>query len=215
MRGITIIFNDNRIHTGDDLDLVQEKKNIDKPTIQSYTVQVPGRNGLLNLTKGLTGKVAYNNRLLSFQYFGTGDRERLLYLDDFMSQYHGETIRIIDDDHPDHYYEGEASVSTVFNRNYVTIVLTVDAQPFRLKNQPTVYSQTIYEETAIKILNESIPAIPVITVTSTMTVTLNGVSKSLAAGTHTISGFELQRGVNTFTVSGNGTITFKYQEGAI
>lgn len=215
MRGITIIFNDSRIHTGDDLDLVQEKKSIGKPTIQTYTVQVPGRNGLLNLTKGLTGKVAYNNRPLSFQYFGTGDRERLLYLDALMSQYHGETIRIIDDDYPDHYYEGEVSVSTVFNYNYVTITLTVDAQPFRLKVKPTVIERTISEETVIRLINESIPAVPVITVDATLTVTFNGVSQSLAAGTHTVEDFELKRGVNEFTVSGTGTISFEYQEGAI
>lgn len=215
MRGITIIFNNSRIHTGDDLDLVQEKKNIGKPSIQSYTVQVPGRNGLLNLTKSLTGKVVYNNRSLSFQYFGTGDRERLLYLDDFMSQFHGETIRIIDDDYPDHYYEGEASVETVFNYNYVTITLTIDAQPFRLKTKTTVKSNTVSGETVIRLINESIPAIPAITVNVAMTVTLNGVSKSLTAGTHTVNEFELQRGANEFTVSGTGTISFEYQEGAI
>ena len=98
MRGITIILNGESLHTGNDLDLVQEKKEIGKPTVQSYTVQVPGRNGLLNLTKALTGKVSYYNRTLSFQYFGSGSRAGLLELDAIMSRFHGETIRIIDDD---------------------------------------------------------------------------------------------------------------------
>lgn len=217
MRGITIILNDEWIHTGDELDLVQEKKKIEKPTPQSYTVQVPGRNGLLNLTKGLTGKVTYYNRSLSFQYFGTGDRDRLLYLDAYMSRFHGETIRIIDDDYPDHYYEGEASVKTTFapSGNYITIELTVDAQPFRLKLDPTVYSRSVSDTVKIRLYNESIPAIPEITLSSKMTVKYRSISHTLEAGTYSIEDFELQRGVNDFVVSGNGVITFKYQEGAI
>lgn len=217
MRGITIILNNAWIHTGGDLDLVQEKKEIGKPTPQSHTVQVPGRNGLLNLTKGLTGKVTYYNRPLSFQYFGTGDRERLLYLDAYMSRFHGETIRIVDDDYPEHYYEGEAKVETTFapSGNYITIKLTVDVQPFRLKLEPTIFSRTVSGVANIRLYNESIPAIPEITLSSNMTIEYGSVAHALEAGTYSIEDFELQRGVNDFLVSGDGAITFKYQEGAI
>ena len=217
MRGITIILNNESIHTGDDLDLVQEKKEIGKPTTQSFTVQVPGRNGLLNLTKGLTGKVTYYNRPLSFQYFGTGDRERLLYLDAFMSRYHGETIRIIDDDYPGYYYEGEVSVETTFapSGNYITINLEVDAQPFRLKLEPTIFSRSVSDTTIVRLYNESIPAIPEVTISSQMTINNGSKEYTLEAGTYSIEDFELKRGVNDFTVIGTGVITFKYQEGAI
>ena len=217
MRGITIIFNETEIHTGDDLDLVQEKKTIEKPTIQSHTVQVPGRNGLLNLTRGLTGKVTYYNRALSFQYFGSGDREHLLELDDFMSKYHGQTIRIIDDDRPGYYYEGEASVSTTLNPGYITIVLNVDAQPFRLKTKPTVLTRTI-DNATIKLYleNESIDVIPTITVMDgNVKIALNGAEVSLRDGTYTVESIVLLAGINVLTVSGSGTVIFEYQEGAI
>lgn len=216
MRGIKIIFNEEEIHTGDDLDLVQEKKEIEKPTIQSHTVQVPGRNGLLNLTRGLTGKVAYYNRPLSFQYFGSGDREHLLALDDIMSKYHGQTIRIIDDDRPDHYYEGEASVKTEFHGNYITISLDVDAQPFRLKLKPTVRSFN-GTGTAVRLYieNESIEVIPTITVSADFSIVFNGVEVSLSAGTYMLESILFRAGVNVLTVTGTGTITFEYQEGAI
>lgn len=215
MRGITIVLNDEWFHTGNDLDLVQEKKDIGKPDIQSYTVQVPGRNGLLNLTKGLTGKVNYYNRSLSFQYFGTGKRERLLELDFFMSRLHGQTIRIIDDDYPCHYYEGEASVTSEFHSNYITIKLSVNAQPFRLKLKPTIYSRSISGSTKIRLYNESIPAIPEITVTKDTTIDFKDHNYRLSAGTYVAESLELSGGVNDLTVSGSGIITFKYQEGAI
>lgn len=215
MRGITIILDGKEIHTGNDLDLVQEVKTIGKPTVQSYTAQVPGRNGLLNLTKGLTGKVVYYNRSLKFQYFGDGARSRLLELDTYFSRYHGETIRIIDDDYPDHFYEGEASVSTVFNGNYITITLTVNAQPFRLKLKPTVYSRTINGAATLYLYNESIEAIPTITVTAETKIIFNGMETTIGAGTYVAENFALKTGANIFEVSGTGTITIEYQEGAI
>lgn len=215
MRGITIIFNGEEVHTGNDLDLVQEEKKIEKPKIQSYTVEVPGRNGLLNLTKGLTGRVMYNNRPLSFRYFGTGKRSQLLELDAFMSKYHGQTIRIIDDDYPNHYYEGEASVSTEFHGNYIIVSLDVDAQPFRLRLTPTVYSQTIDGTVTLKLENESIEVFPMITVTAETTLIFNGVSFKLSAGSYTSENILFRAGVNVLEVSGTGTITIEYQEGAI
>lgn len=215
MRGISIILGEEIVHTGNDLDLVQEEKEIGKPEIQSHTVEIPGRNGLLNLTKALTGKVAYSNRDLKFKYFGSGSRAELLALDEAMSRYHGETIRVIDDDYPDYYYEGEASVSTEFKPNYILISLKVDAQPFRLKRNKTVVSKTLSGETTLTLYNESIEAIPTITVTAETKIIFNGRSVTLGAGTYLAEAFFLHRGVNTLTVSGSGKITIEYQEGAI
>ena len=215
MRGIKIICNGDEIHTGKDLDLVQEVKEIGKPEIQSHIVEVPGRNGLLNLTKGLTGKVMYFNRELSFRYFGTGTRKRLLEIDALLSYYHGETVRIVDDDYPEHFYEGELSVESELHGNYITISLTVDAQPFRFKMARTVYSRDINGTVTIYLDNESIAAVPTITVTAETKIVFNGVSANISAGTYVAEAFELHKGVNAFEVSGTGTITIEYQEGAI
>lgn len=227
MRGITIIFDNTWIHTGNDLDLVQEKKEIGKPNIQSYTVQVPGRNGLLNLTKGLTGNVVYNNRTLSFQYFGSGSRDHLLELEEEMLKYHGETIRIVDDDYPDYYYEGEVSVDTELHSNYITIKLEVDAQPFKLKLEKTVFTRSIKKDGFAKIClnNESIPAVPTITVSpwANVVITYKGNRYELNTtgdnGSFYDSRFELKRGLNEFDISVSGNngavISFEYQEGSI
>lgn len=215
MRGITIILNGESVHTGNDLDLVQEVKEIEKPEIQSHIVEIPGRNGTLNLTKSLTGKVNYYNRDMKFRYFGTGSRQRLLELDAIMSQYHGETVQIIDDDYPDHYYEGEVSVSSEFESNYIRITLTVDAQPFRLKRWRSGGGAFVDEEGELIVENESIDAIPVITVSGEISVTFNGATVILSDGTYEDARFTLHKGENIFLLSGRGTIDLTYQEGAI
>ena len=215
MRGITIIGGGNSLHTGNDLGLVQEIKEIGKPAVQTYTVQVPGRNGLLNLTKGLTGRVMYNNRPLRFQYCGDGSHPHLLDLDALMSRYHGQTVRIIDDDYPEHYYEGEAAVSTVFGYGYLTITLSVNALPFRYKRERTVVTEEIKGDKTLVLGNEGMESIPTITVSGELTVTLNGITAVLSAGTYEDPRFMLYGGENTVQVSGTGTITFNWQEGAI
>lgn len=215
MRGVKITYGNESIHTGNDLGLVQEIKKIGKPEIQTDTVAVPGRNGLLNLTKSLTGKVCYYNRQIELQYFGNGSRANLLELDSRFSKYHGQTIRIIDDDYPDFYFEGEVVVNTIIYPNYITIILVIDAQPYRLKNALTEVSTKVTSQGNVTVTNLFMPTIPTITVSASMSITFGSKKVTLSAGTYTIDEFELSAGNNTFLVSGSGTITFKYQEGAI
>ena len=215
MRGITIRLNGESVHTGNGLGLVQEVKEIGKPTVQSYTVEVPGRNGLLNLTKGLTGRVTYSNRLLKFEYFGDGTRSELLEIDELLSRFHGETVQIVDDDYPNAYYEGEMTVSTAFFPNYARFILEVDAQPFRYKSAENSVSRSVGSSTTISIDHSGAPVVPTITVTAETKITFKNTTVSVGAGTYRFENFMLEPGTNTFTVSGSGTVTIKYREGAI
>ena len=211
------------VHTGvskstgpKNLGLVQEEKEIGKPDIQSYTVEVPGRNGLLNLTKALTGRVMYSNRELKFRYFGSGSRAELLALDEAMTRYHGETVIIIDDDYPDYYYEGEATVSTEYGSNYVLISLKVDAQPFRMKNIFSGSTQTLTSsQTTVTVTNGGVEVVPTISVTGEATISFNGVTVHLTDGTYIVEKFVLSRGENTFTAYGDGKLSITYREGTI
>lgn len=216
MRGITIIKDNDRIHTGDDLDLVQEVKEIGAPEIQSYLVEVPGRNGLLNLTKGLTGGVTYKNRSLKFQYLGTGSREDLLEVADLFNTYHGETVKIIDDDTPDYYYEGEVSVDTAWNNTLLTIVLEVNANPFRENLEFTTVSTALSTDSKdIVITNSGVRVSPTVEVSDTAKVMIGNNTYTLNTGKYVINDLELKTGSNTLTVSGSGVLTIQYREAKI
>lgn len=213
MRGITIIKDSNRIHTGDDLDLIQEVKEIDPPTIQSYFVEVPGRNGLLNLTKGLTGDVTYKNRSLKFQYLAIGKREDLLDIADLFNRYHGEIIKIIDDDTPDYYYEGEASVTTSCDNTLLTISLEIDADPFRKNLEITTVSTTLNNDVKhIIINNQGVSVSPTIEVTKEVNIIINDNTYTLNAGKYTISKLELKTGSTVIQASGSGVLKIQYRE---
>lgn len=217
MRGITIIFNNEKIHTGDDLDLVQEVKEIGKPTIQSYTVEVPGRNGLLNLTKALTGEVTYFNRKLTFRYFCTGTRERMLEVDAILSAFHGETVKIIDDDTPEYYYEGEISVSVTPNVNYITFDISVNALPFRYKLEETSVAVNVNGETSVSIYYNGHSVTPRFTTDNAVSVTKDGLTVSWTNKTTraVVYDMKIKKGNNLLTLTGNANVIIQYREEVI
>lgn len=216
MRGITIIKDNIHLHTGDDLDLIQEVKELGNPTPQSYLVEVPGRNGLLNLTKGLTGNVTYSNRPLKFQYLASGTYEEVEETIDFFNSLHGETFKVIDDDTPDYYYEGEATVTVTRKGILTTITLELNANPFRemleLTNRVTDLTA---DAKNIVINNYGVTVAPTIIVSNNAQITFKGTTYTLSAGTYTIDNLELKPGSNILTVSGSGNLTIQYREAKI
>lgn len=219
MRGIQIELNGVWYDTGDDFGCVMEKKEIERPKVQSHFVEVPGRNGLLNLTSGLTGRVTYFNRNLKYRFFRDGKRSELLEIDAYFSALHGKTCRIFDEDYLGYYFEGEITVESKFYPNYMIVELTVNAQPFRFKFTTTVKSANVYTSSInMTIHNEQMPTAPTIRVVGDdVTITFKGTSVTLRAGYYTVDKFILESGNNIFTLKSNGssTVTFEYQEGAI
>ena len=216
MRGIEIIKDDFKIHTGDDLGLIQEVKEIGNPTTQSYLVEVPGRNGLVNLTKGLTGNVTYSNRSLKFQYLASGAYNEVEETIDLFNSLHGETFKIIDDDTPEYYYEGEDTVKVAHKGILTTITLDINANPFRERLELTNITTTLTtaDETLV-VNNYGVVIQPTIIVDNTAKIVYKDNTYTLSAGTYKISDVELKTGYNSFVVSGSGNLTIQYREAKI
>lgn len=220
MRGILI---NNTVHTGlkssaiNNLKMVMTYKDLPAPTPQTYTVNVPGRNGLLDLTEALTGNIAYNNRTLTFKFVGDGSRETVLNLIETMLRYHGQHITITTDDYPDWYYEGRATVKYSDHGHYVEFELIVDAQPFRYE---LTLKSTTYTNPSNRVITYTIsgqPIRPTITVVGNARIVKDGTTYLLSAGTYTDIGIVLNTGVNniTYTSVGSGTITVAYRRAEI
>jgi phage-related protein len=65
-------------------------------------------------------------------------------------------------------------------------------------------------------VNDRKTVVPTVTVTNNnTTVSINGATTTLAKGTHKILNFQLFEGDNIVNASGSGTVTLKYQEGAL
>lgn len=212
MRGILI---NNLIHTGDDLDLVMTSKSIPAPQVQYQTVEIPGRNGSLDMSEFLTGEPAYNNRELSFSFIGTGSRDTVLSLIDTLLEYHGRYVTIVVDDLEDWYYQGRVEVGYSDHYHYVDFNLTVDAQPFRLALEPKSYRFSNLHDADILLENEGVRVLPTVTVTAETKIKYNEITYTLSAGTYEPDQLLLASGTTIWTVTTTGTITITYREARI
>lgn len=208
MRGIYI----NGKYTGD-MDLVMTERNIGTPEAQTYKVDVPGRNGSLDLSEFLTGDIRYSNRTLNFKFIAAGSREKILAVIDEMMLFHGQQAEIILDDYLNYFYKGRVSVGINDNGHYAELEMSVDAEPFRTARKKRSFSYTATSSKECLILNNGMSIVPMVTTTAAVTIIRNDQRVSISAGhSYMDNFFKLEHGTNTFIIEGNATVTFEFTE---
>ena len=181
-------------------------------------LEVPGRNGRLDLSEALTGDVTYANRTIKLALAGNVSVaswvERCKHI---FNSYHGRMVKVIFDDDPDHYYQGRASVSDPQRvRNGGQFSLTVDADPFRYDVELTAVTFTGTNSSVTgTLVNARMPVCPAITVSAACELVVGSVTYSLLAGTRTVPAFILMEGSTEFTVNGANKVTFSYRQGVL
>ena len=209
MRGIYI----NRKHTGNDMGLIMTDRDIGVPVAQTYKVDIPGRDGELDLSEFLTGSVHYSNRPLNFKFVTDGSQKQILTAINEMMLFHGQLAEIVEDDYLGYYYKGRISISFKDNGRYVEFEMSVDAEPFRMAREKNAFSYTVTSSKECLIVNTGMAVVPTVTTTGTVTIIRNGQRVSISAGSSYIDDFfKLQHGTNTFNIEGNATVTFEFTE---
>ena len=110
-------------------------KYIDAPKTEIYTVNVPGRHGLLDFSEALTGSPVYKNRTVSITlaYPGSGSQWHDRY-SEILDQLHGRVVQMVMDSDPRYYYEGRCSVSSKRKDGfYSTFTISLDAYPYKFE----------------------------------------------------------------------------------
>lgn len=212
MKGIN--FGD--FHSYRDFSLILSQKIIGTPSPKTETIDIPGGDGVLDLTE-VFGEVKYNNRNLSFEF------SSMVPQSDFMNQFshiqdtlHGQKMQIVLDDDPEWYYIGRISVSEwKAEKNIGKLKIECDCEPWKYKAAETVISVPISGTEIVVLSNSRKRVVPVITTTASFTFSWGSYSRAISAGTFQIPELELKEGNNTITVSGTGTVSFRYGEGGL
>ena len=204
--------------TYDDYGMIQTKKEISQPAPKTTYLSVPGRDGDIDLSAALDG-VHYEDRVIQLSYFLDGNyEERLETIAKFVNAYNGQAVQLVDvDDTPMWYYTGRAVITAVSNLNaYSTIDMELRCDPFMYTRYPkkrSISVTTAGGRDFIHIVNSGFRKItPVITSTGSATITANGVSVTVTAGTYSASALTLLPGLNTISVIGDATVEFTYTE---
>lgn len=135
----SVIFGDK--NTWDDWQLVpQTRPFFAPPAPKVKTVDIPGGDGLIDLTESLTGYPVYSNRTGSIDFIVVNDfyepvsshEEWFKVYSRIMNYIHGQKMIAYLEDDPDWYYEGRFSVgSWKSGKNYSEITINYDVGPYK------------------------------------------------------------------------------------
>lgn len=221
-------------HSYKDFGLILSSKTISLPKPKTKTVEVPGADGVIDLTECLTDDVKYQNRPLSFTFTVIDPiASWSAVLSEVTNFLHGRKLRIYLDSDKNFYYEGRCSVNNFkSNKRLATIVIDCDCDPYKVEKNSTsdpwlwdelsfvdgiIYTNkvTVTGTATATLINRRKVVSPTFTCSAAMTVTFDGVTYSLPVGTTTVLDIRLQEGENIVTFKGTGTVQIDYKGGSL
>lgn len=203
-------------HSYDDFNLILSQKTIGTPTPKTEVIEIPGGDGVLDLTD-FFGETKYNNRTLSFEF------STIVPQDEFMDLFsrvqnalHGQKVKIILDDDAEWYYLGRLTVSEwKAEKRIGKLTIDCDCEPYKYSQTETAVKKAVTTTATITLANSRMRVVPKITTDAAMTIAFGAYSGTFSAGTFTIPELVLVEGNNTVTVTGTGNVTFSYRKGAL
>lgn len=224
-------------NTWDDWHLIPASRPLfNPPPVKTNYVEIPGGDGVLDLSAALTGRPTYNNRTGSWSFYvQNGFKDWTALYSEIMVYLHGKEMRAILEDDPAYYYEGRFSVNAWrSDPQNSMIVIDYNVGPYKkdvygsgddwlwdpfnfetgiiryYKNLPVSGTLTVV---VIGDVMEIIPTI--ISSVAGMEVTFGETTYTLARGSNTLTGIRLQEGENNLTFAGNGTVTIEVKGGRL
>ncbi len=208
---------------------------ITHPEAQTSYVQVPGRNGAVDLTE-VNGSVCFNNGTLTMTFV---HRDNIYgwheLVNAFVNKIHGQKCKIILRSELDYYYIGRCSVATVKDNQVISsMTITADCEPFKYAVQRRdedwlwdpfnfetgVITTSDYSNIAVSgtktlnITHYGMPVTPVFVCSADMTVDCDGQDYNLKSGRNQIFDIIIDKDT-TLTFKGTGTVTVEYRGGLL
>ena len=205
------------------------------PPVKTAYVEIPGGDGILDLTTAMTGKPMYSNRTGSWEFYvENGFKDWTVLYSEIMMYLHGKEMRAVLDDDTAYYYEGRFTVNQWRSDPAQSlIVIDYNVKPYKqyaasdenwlwdpfnfetgviryYKNLPVKGTLTIV---VIGDVMDSVPTI--VSSVAGMRVTFGGVTYTLQRGANVINSIVVTQGDNPFTFTGTGTVSIQFVGGRL
>lgn len=214
---------------------------INPPTPKINLVDIPGKNGRLDISTLLTGRPLFGPRTGDLEFVVSHDKHpdwentwENLY-ESIVQHLHGRKLKAILSDDPAFYYEGRftlnswsseakftrLSISYVLNPYKMLIAGTLDEwmwDSFSFENGVIVeamLNMNVSGSLTITLEGSPKPSIPTFTTSSAMTVLFDGNSYPLPIGVSRVPSIVIQNTNKTLEFSGNGQVTVDYRGGSL
>ena len=128
----SVTFGDK--NTWDDWRLVPSSRPVFNPPAQKVkTLDIPGGDGVLDLSTALTGYPVYQNRTGQMEFIVMNDfKPWHTAYSDIMDYLHGQTMRATLEDDPEYFYEGRFTVNAwKSQKDWSRIVIDYSVGPYK------------------------------------------------------------------------------------
>jgi phage-related protein len=203
-------------HSIDDWDLLLTSKNIESPKIKTIEVEIPGSDGVKDLTEVFG--IKYHNRDILFDFDIFSNPSKWWELHKKISNHlHGKKLKIVLDQDDQYYYNGRCEITSFTNNKSVAhISILCNCEPYKYKITETIKTYETVEGETYNFENLYKEVVPTISVENDIVFIFENNQYSLSAGTHKNLNISLKEGSNIFEIiSGNGALTLTYQEASL
>lgn len=128
----SITFGDK--NTWDDWRLVPSSRPVFNPPAQKVkTLDIPGGDGVIDLSQALTRYPVYQNRTGSIEFIVMNDfKPWYMAYSDIMDYLHGQSMTAVLEDDPEYFYEGRFTINTwKSEKDWSRIVIDYDVGPYK------------------------------------------------------------------------------------
>ena len=219
--------------------LLKSRPVISPPSPKTVYVDIPGSDGIIDLTESLTGDVKFDNRTIKCEFVVLDARNRWSDIySEIMDYLHGQRMRVRLDEDPTYYYEGRLQVNE-WKSDKVTSTITIegDVEPYKMEMFSSLedwewdsfnfetgiirdYKEIRVDESlTFTIEGRRKSVVPSFTVTSDdgsgLQVRFNGTTYDLPDGISRVLNIVIKNGTNTLYFTGNGTVSIDYRGGRL
>lgn len=205
------------------------------PKIKSKYVDIPGSDGLLDLSTLLAGRPLFANREGSLEFVVADQTKNWAVLySDIANYLHGQSMRAYPEDDPDYYYEGRFTLNAwQSNQTFSTITIDYSVAPYKTSVYGTLdewlwdpfsFEDGIIQvledypidgETSILIIGYPRKSAPMFTASASMSLVFKGKTYPVPEGVSFFPELLLDEGENILVVDGHGTLTIDYRGGSL
>lgn len=128
----SITFGDK--NTWDDWKLIPTSRpSFSPPPTKAVVVDLPGSDGIINISSMLVSTPLYNNRSGSFEFaVSDGSLHWEEHLSRIATHIHGMQMRAVLEDDPTYFYEGTFTLNTYkSNKSFASVVIDYTVGPYK------------------------------------------------------------------------------------
>lgn len=198
-----------------DYGVIMTSFDIGMPSQKRSSIEVPGMDGVIDLTYALSNQKIYENRPVSmtFEILYRNGADPWDIHERIANDIHGNEMDIFLSFYPGWHLEGNVSVDGMgMNDGTATFKVTCDCNPYFIKNSLTRATYAVSGAMDVYIRNATRWTIPSTEVAGNVSVKTDDAAVSLSTGKGRNAAIVLKSGMNRITLGGSGTITFEYQE---